>query len=142
MLIFLLYSDINITGRRRTTQQMLGLKQLIFLPLKQLHTRPSRCNSSTRHEIVVSSRVSMEMRRRFREKLRQSDSENQVCPIPRYLREQEVLTSRARARPRPLLAHARHCSFTCVWKYFSVCLSFILMRLFCVAVVRFLTSVV
>ncbi len=103
---------------------MLGLKQLIFLPLKQLHTRSSRCNSSNRHEIVVSSRVSMEMRRRFRVQLRQSDPELQVCPIPRYLREQEVLTSRAPARPRPLLAHARHCSFTCVGKYFF-CLSVI-----------------
>ncbi len=101
-------------------------KHFIFLPIKQLYkcsSPPKRCNSSLARHKSSFQTVSMEMRRRFRVKLRQSDPELQVCPIPRYLREQEVLTSRARSRQTPPPSHAHCIIHLHAWKYLSVCLS-------------------
>ncbi len=110
-------------------------KHFIFLPIKQLYkcsSPPKRCNSSLARHKSSFQTVSMEMRRRFRVKLRQSDPELQVCPIPRYLREQEVLTSRARSRqtPPPRTLTALFIYMLEEIFFLSVCLSFILMRLF------------
>lgn len=129
----LLYSDINTTDRRRETQQIFVLRSPVkhgnFSSSYLLNSSTSvrllqkRCNSSLARHKSTFQAVSMEMRRRFRVKQRQSDPELQVCPIPRYLREQEVLTSRARSRQTPPPRTLTH-SLTCLRKYLSVCHSF------------------